>query len=89
MAANPISYQEIEAYSRLMRVDFTAFEVDLIGRLDQAVLAIWNKQSGAAPNEAAETIPISDTAALREMVRSTAAAHRMANEQRAAQRRRK
>ncbi|MBP8062385.1 MAG: hypothetical protein KAY29_00805 [Brevundimonas sp.] len=70
MAANPISYQELDAFCRARLVELTAWEAGLLMRLDDAVLAIWaeksakTKPTGAAP----EPIPVSDTGSVRALL---------------------
>lgn len=65
MAPCPISYQEIEAYSRLMRLDLSPWEIETICRLDNAALHNWSarqkrQQHGQANGPPAE-IPVDDT----------------------------
>lgn len=42
-SANPISYQEIEAYCRLSAVPLTPRDVDAIKAIDQKYLEVMNK----------------------------------------------
>ena len=66
MAANPISYQEIEALCRRRLVEFTAWEVALLMRLDDAVLAIWaEKAAKDKPGGEGGPIPVTNTQGVR------------------------
>ena len=38
----PITFQEIEAYSRLMQVDFEPYEVDIVKRMDRSFITKLN-----------------------------------------------
>lgn len=55
MMANPISFQEIDAYSRLNGIAMTAWEVSLIRRIDTAALAAAEKR--AAKRKLGEPLP--------------------------------
>lgn len=44
MAANPLLPSEIEAYERKALVTFSAWQFDLICRLDTAVRAAWSSK---------------------------------------------
>lgn len=86
MAANPLTFTEIEAFARLSRIELSAWEADLYCRLDDATLAAWRESapSGNAdePSEV-EAIPVTDTKRLRDMLRGTAARTRLIAENKA------
>lgn len=42
----PITYQEIDAYSRLMQIEFEPWEVELFKELDVLCIRIWSKKEG-------------------------------------------
>jgi hypothetical protein len=44
MSIQPISYQEILAYCQLMQVEFSAFEISAIKKLDMAAITEMNKK---------------------------------------------
>lgn len=44
MGMNPISYQEMEAYSRLMKVRLSVFDVQAIKRLDSVAMSESSKE---------------------------------------------
>lgn len=72
MAANPISFQEIEAYSRLTFAVISPWEVDLLRRVDVAALAAAQKRS--ARKKSGEPEPkfeaeASDGAAVKALLR--------------------
>jgi len=48
--AGPLTYQEIEAWSRLSRVDVSAAEADLLRRLDREYRA-YMQQKGEKPTQ--------------------------------------
>lgn len=73
MAANPISYQEVEALCRRRLVEFTAWEVALLMRLDDAILAIWAEKAAKDKPGADGAIPASDTKSVRSMLQGLAA----------------
>jgi hypothetical protein len=64
-SANPISYQEIESFCRITGAMISPWELSVIRRIDQAVLAILNK-TGRSKSEATET----DAAATKQNIRS-------------------
>lgn len=74
MAANAITYAEIDAYDRRMSADLSIWAVRLIRRIDDAVLAIMAPASEppADPNMAGQ-IPASDVKSLRAMFRGLGA----------------
>lgn len=67
MAANPISYSEIEAYCRLSLIQPTAWEVGVLRRLDQAVLKVAGEKAKRATRAKDEpaAIPVQNTGAVR------------------------
>lgn len=68
MAANPISFLEIGAYSQLMRVRLSAWEVGVIRRLDAVVLG-----QAAPPPTRPEPIPAADGERVSTLLRAVAA----------------
>jgi hypothetical protein len=76
MGVNPISYQEIEAFCRLCLVDLTAWEVDLLVRLDDAAIRAINGEAPKPPPKTDEPlgpIPVSDVKAIKGLFRGIAA----------------
>jgi hypothetical protein len=47
MALNPIQYLEIEAYSRLMKIRFSRFDVFVIKKLDALFMASQKDKNGS------------------------------------------
>jgi hypothetical protein len=78
MAANPITYQEVEAYERKSLARLTAWEVGVIMRLDDAVLGVWanNQKPAPKPDAPADPIPANDTVNMKAMFRGLATAKR-------------
>jgi hypothetical protein len=80
MAANPITFLELEAMQRQLLLRIPVWETKLIMRLDRAVLrALTSKGKGAKPaakGQGAEplTIPASNTAGIAALMRSKMAA---------------
>lgn len=76
MAANPLTFSEIEAFGRLTLNRPTAWEVDVLRRLDRAVLGVWaaNKATPTSGEPEVEAVPIEDTAGMTDMFRNLAAA---------------
>ena len=70
MAANPLTFSDIEAFCRLRLVRLSAWQVGLLCRIDDAVLAVWNEQIPAPARKPAEdrAIPASNTAGVRAMM---------------------
>lgn len=86
MASNPLTYSELEAYERKALVRLSAWETDLIMRLDTAVLATWAGSVSAPTTQAdreAEGIPVTDVASLKVAMRARAALHRKIAEDKA------
>lgn len=54
MSANPISWLEIDAFSRGMDIDIDPWERSVIRRLDVAVLAVSDKKSKSGPTKQAK-----------------------------------
>lgn len=71
MAANPITYSEIEAFCRLRFIRLPVWELNLLRRLDEAVLAVWAAQA-PKPGGNKEPIPITDTAGVKALLLSKA-----------------
>jgi hypothetical protein len=64
MAANPLTDEALEAYERRALVGFSAWEKDLIFRVDDAVLAVWAEQTKTGAPAEVEA-PIDDPGAVR------------------------
>src|SRR5690606_35928813 len=82
MAANPLTYSELEAFERKALIRFSAWETGLIMRLDDEVLAVWRDSvanpASHKPNEPEATdIPVEDTEGLRVMFKARAAQRRL------------
>lgn len=67
MAANPLTFAEIEAYSRTTLAGLSAWSVRLIRRLDQAVLPILN------PAPESSTVSARDGKGVLSMIRGQTA----------------
>lgn len=67
MAANPLTFSEIEAYSRTTFAGLSAWSVRLIRRLDQAVLPILN------PAPASNVVSARDGKGVLSMIRGQTA----------------
>ena len=70
MAANPITFAEIEAFKRQTMTDLSVWDVRLIRRLDQAVLPILN------PAPASNVVSARDGAGVLSIIRGQAARHK-------------
>jgi hypothetical protein len=83
MAANPITFADIEAFQRLTLTDLSAWEVDVICQLDDAVMSAWaGEVKKAKPKaDAPAAIPVGDTKSMKAMFRGLAARKRLAAEQ--------
>lgn len=75
MAANPLSFTEIEAFCRLRQVTLSAWEVGVICRMDDAVMAVWAEE---AKPKGRETGPVqaSNTAGVRGLFQKLTAQRR-------------
>ncbi|MGA0604856.1 phage tail assembly chaperone [Phenylobacterium sp. VNQ135] len=81
MGANPISYSEIEAYERKALVTFTAWESDLLMRVDDAVLdALAGEARKSPPSDKSEPVPVSDTNSVKAIFRGLATQKRVEKE---------
>lgn len=83
MAANPITFHDIEAYCRLTLTELSAWEVDVLCRVDDAVLAAraeTERRKNARSEETAE-IPVSDVKGVRSLFRGIATRKRVENQQ--------
>jgi len=69
MAANPISYAEIEAYSRLMKLRITPFETTLLRHLDMAALASAPKPKKAGEPEVRNAVSPDDVEGVKGLFR--------------------
>lgn len=76
MVANPLTYLELEAFERKNLVRFSAWEADLIMRLDDAVMGVWaeaaSKPSGSKAKDEPELIPADNIKGLKAMFRGLA-----------------
>lgn len=70
MAANPITFLEIDAYRRTTLTPLSAWDVRLINRLDRAVLPILN------PAPASNVVSARDGKGVLSMIRGQAARHK-------------
>lgn len=64
MSANPITFAEIEAFDRLTYAGLGPWEVDLICRLDDAVLTVFAEKAAKKPGEV-EIVPFEDGEAVK------------------------
>lgn len=65
MAANPLLPTEIESWARQAHVSFTPWQFDLIGRLDEALLATSRDKSTPSKGKPGDPIPMSNAAGIR------------------------
>lgn len=78
MAANPITYEAIDAFCRRTCMALSAWETDLIVRMDDAILAIIAEQTAKPPaSDAGGTggdsqIPVSNGRGIRDLFRGIA-----------------
>lgn len=74
MAPNPLRYQDVEAFERRTLVRLTAWETDLLIRLDDAVLAVWadGYKAPASASLKSEPIEAGDTVNMKSMFRGLA-----------------
>lgn len=73
MGPSPVTYLEIDAYERLTFARLTAWQVALIRRLDDALLAIFARDAAKpVEKDAAEEIPATDARALKGLFRGLA-----------------
>lgn len=79
MAANPLTFVEMEAFERKALISFSAWEADLIMRIDDTILDVFARN---APKSSGKTkavdepegIPISDTKSVKGLLRGFAKA---------------
>lgn len=75
MAANPITFADIEAFQRLTLTGLSAWEVDVICQLDDAVLSAWAgevKKAKPTAEPAKAEVPVSDTKSMKALFRGLA-----------------
>lgn len=74
MAANPLTWQELDAFCRRSRIDLTAWEADLIFRLDDVVLGVFAKSRPASNPKTVEPaqIPVDNVGGLKGLFRGLA-----------------
>jgi len=74
MGPSPVTYLEIDAYQRLTFAGLTAWQIALIRRLDNALLAVFQRNSAKpTEDEPAAEVPVTDARALKGMFRGLAA----------------
>lgn len=56
MGVGPLSHQEIESWARLMRVDISPFEVDVVRRLDREFRAWQSEKENPEPTPIGEQL---------------------------------
>lgn len=86
MAANPMTWVEIETFARLNLIPLTAWEARFYRRIDEAVLAAWRGDE-TAPEDPDEAIPVEDVKSLRVVLKATAARTRLIEQAKAQARR--
>jgi hypothetical protein len=72
MAANPLTYCELEAFERKALVHFSAWEADLLMRVDDAVITVWAGQitkPKGREKTADGAIPVSNPTGLKALFR--------------------
>ena len=74
MAANPLTFVEMEAFERKALISFSAWEADLIMRIDDTILDVFArnapKSSGKTKaTDEPEGIPINDGKSLKGLLR--------------------
>ncbi len=74
MALNPLTYTEIEAFVRLTHTALSAWEVDVICRLDTAARAAMDQKAVRPPKatDPPEAIAASNTAGVGALLRGLA-----------------
>lgn len=70
MAANPITWTEINAFSSGCLAGMSVWEKRLIRRIDDAILAIWAAAASGAP---ANQISVKDPKSIKALLRRFAA----------------
>ncbi len=76
MAANPLLPSEVETYCRQTLTSLSAWEADVLYRVDDAVLAVWNASTGKASrpgHEPESSIPATNTKGLKALFQGLAA----------------
>lgn len=77
MSANPLTYAELEAFERKALVRFTAWEADLLMRVDDAVLAAWAGERPAPKPAQGEPVEVSDPQNVKALFRGLATRKRL------------
>lgn len=77
MAPNPITYLELEAFERKALVRFTAWETDLLMRVDDAVLAAIAGEKPITASTKSEPVPASDPKGVKALLRGIATQKRV------------
>lgn len=76
MGANPLTFSEIEAFGRTCLVPMSAWEVQLIERLDDTVLAVWgeklSKRKRPEASDAPEPVPVSNARGIKALLQGLA-----------------
>ncbi len=70
-SANPVGWQDIDAFVRRSGIRLTPWEVEIIEAIDDALLQSTQKQVAAnATPQAVDVVPASDTRGVRSLLRS-------------------
>lgn len=73
MAANPLTYQEIDTFDRRTFAGLSAWDIELICRLDDAVLFASQEKAGKADRNAPhEPVPVDNVKGLKALFRGMA-----------------
>jgi len=84
MAANPLPFEAIEAFSRLHGIRMTPWEIETLELIDDAILAAQADTAPRDPVAQAAHVPINDTKAVGSMLSGIAASRRAAKASRPA-----
>lgn len=77
MASNPLTFTEIEAFCRLRLVPLSAWEVGVICRIDDAVLAVWAEEAKSSqPSRPSGPVSVKDTGGIRGLMQKLTAQRR-------------
>lgn len=74
MDLNPLSYQELDAFCRFSLIEMSAWEADLIMRLDDAALSAMRGATKVVPkrDDPPEEIPVENVSGLKALLRGLA-----------------
>jgi len=80
MAANPLTFQEIRAYSKMLCLRIDAWETRVLRRMDETALATWRGEQAAqraartpAGEQGSAQIPATDVRHIKGLLRGLAA----------------